>query len=54
MPPTYPELLKLLTLEYFTEEQIKYIFLKLRDPTFHSFYLHSCMQSDIKKIKSLV
>ena len=47
---SYKNLLILLTLEYFTEEQIRYLSLKLNDTEYHSFFLHSVMHDDIKLI----
>jgi hypothetical protein len=47
---SYKNLLILLTLEYFTEEQIRYLSLKLNDSEYHSFYMHSVMHEDIKLI----
>ena len=46
----FQELLEILTLDYFTREQINYIAIKLIDKNSHSFYLQSVMSADIKKI----
>ena len=48
----FQELLEILTLDYFTREQINYIAIKLIDKNSHSFYLQSVMAGDIKKINS--
>ena len=48
----FQELKEILTLEYFTIEQINFIALKLIDKRNYSLYLQSVMASDMKKIKS--
>jgi hypothetical protein len=50
----FTELLEILTLEYFSREQINYIAMKLIDKDCNSIYLQSVMAGDLKTIKDII
>ena len=50
----FDDLLKILTLEYFSREQINYIAMKLIDKDCNSIYLQSVMAGDLKAIKDII
>jgi hypothetical protein len=50
----FTELLEILTLEYYTREQINYLAMKLIDKNCNSIYLQSVMAGDLKTIKDII